>query len=214
LTLAEPELGPAGAAYERFLREAPETGDDYLRTDARVRFEPHDDDVLLAPLGLSVSESTAGAVLAGGTLPRAVVVPGVPRERVAAFLAALDGSATLARARISGGLEPDAERALLKAAFGVALFAPHAVTALERAVSASELVRFPGSPYEIERNYWANMAAVRARVGELEACLDDAHRSFDALSKLHVVALLGEDGRSFYRPQSRVVRRGLKPGAL
>jgi len=161
LTLAEPELGPAGAAYERFLREAPETGDDYLRTDARVRFEPHDDDVLLAPLGLSVSESTAGAVLAGGTLPRAVVVPGVPRERVAAFLAALDGSATLARARISGGLEPDAERALLKAAFGVALFAPHAVTALERAVSASELVRFPGSPYEIERNYWANMAAVR-----------------------------------------------------
>jgi len=214
LALPEPELGAAGAAYERFLCEVPENGDDYLRTDARVRFEPRDDDVLLAPPRLTVSDSAAGAVLAGGTLPRAVVVPGVPHERVAAFLAALDGNATLAEARERTRLAGDAERALLQAAFGIALFAPHAVTALERAVSGAEIVRFPGAPYEIERSYWANMAAVRARLGELEACLDDARRSFSELSKLHAVALVGEDGRSFYRPQSRVVRRGLLPGAL
>jgi hypothetical protein len=103
---------------------------------------------------------------------------------------------------------------LLKAAFGIALFAPHAVTALERAVSGAELVRFPSAPYELERSYWQNMAAVRARMGDLEACLDDARGSFTELSKLHAVALVGEDGHSFYRPQSRVVRRGLLPGAL
>jgi hypothetical protein len=214
LTLPEPELGPAGAAYERFLREAPESGDDYLRTDARVRFEPRDDDVLLAPLGLTVSDSAGGALLAGGTLPQAIVVPGVSRERVAAFLAALDGSATLAAARARARLDSEAEQALLRAAFGVALFAPHTVTALERAVSGADIVRFPGAPYEIERNYWTNMAAVRAQSDALEANLDDARRAFTELSRLHAVALVGEDGGSFYRPQSRVVRRGLLPGAL
>lgn len=214
LSLPPPELGTVGLVYERFLREAPDAGDDYLRTEARVRFEPHDDDVLLAPPGLTVSASAAGAVLSAQTLPQAIVVPGVSRDSVRTFVAALDGNATLATARKVAGLERDAELRLLGAAFGIALFAPHAVTALERAVSGAEIVRFPGSPYEIVRSYWANMAAVRARFKELEASLGDARQSFVELAKLHVVALLGESGRSFYRPESRVVRRGLTPGAL
>lgn len=214
LSLPTPELGQAGIDYERFLRETPESGDDYLRTDARVRFEARDDDVLLAPIGLTVSDSPSGALLTGAGLPRAIVVPGVARDGVAAFLAALDGTATLADARTRSKLAPEAARSLLASAFGVALFAPHAVTALERAVSGAELVRFPGSPYELERNYWSNMADVRAAFPALEASLDDANRSFTELSKLHVLALLGSEGRSFYRPQSRVVRRGLLPGAL
>jgi hypothetical protein len=214
LSLPSPELGPAGAEYERFLREAPDSGDDYLRTEARVRFEPRDDDVLLAPAGLTVSAAAAGAVLGAQALPRAVVVPGVAHDVIRRFIAALDGNATLAEARKLAGLERDAELRLLGAAFGIALFAPHAVTALERAVSGAEIVRFPGAPYEIVRSYWANMAAVRARFGALESSLGDARQSFAELAKLHVVALLGEDGRSFYRPESRVVRRGLSPGAL
>jgi hypothetical protein len=214
LSLPPPELGSAGALYERFLREAPDAGGDYLRTEARVRFEPHDDDVLLAPPGLTVSASPAGALLSAPALPHAVVVPGIPHDDVRTFVAALDGSATLAMARKLAGLERDAERRLLDAAFGIALFAPHAVTALERAVSGAEIVRFPGAPYEIVRSYWANMAAVRARFGALESSLSDARDSFVELAKLHVVALLGEDGHSFYRPESRVVRRGLSPGTL
>lgn len=214
LSLPLPELGSAGALYERFLREAPDSGDDYLRTEARVRFEPRDEDVLLAPPGLTVNASAAGAALSAPALPRAVVVPGVSHDAVRAFVGALDGNATLAAARNVARLERDAELRLLGAAFGVALFAPHAVTALERAVSGAEVVRFPGAPYEIVRSYWANMAAVRARFGALEASLDDARRSFVELTELHVVALLGEDRRSFYRPESRVVRRGLLPGAL
>jgi len=213
-SLAPPELGPAGALYERFLREAPDSGDDYLRTEARVRFEPHDEDVLVAPPGLTVSASPAGALLTAPALPRAVVVPGVSHEVVRAFVAALDGNATLAAARSAARLERDAEARLLAATFGIALFAPYAVTALERAVSGAEIVRFPGAPYEIVRPYWANMAAVRSRFGELESSLGDARQSFTELAKLHVVALLGEDGHSFYRPESRVVRRGLEPGAL
>jgi len=120
-SLAPPELGPAGALYERFLREAPDSGDDYLRTEARVRFEPHDEDVLVAPPGLTVSASPAGALLTAPALPRGVVVPGVSHEVVRAFVAALDGNATLAAARSAARLERDAEARLLAATFGIAL---------------------------------------------------------------------------------------------
>ncbi len=167
LSLPPPELGPAGALYERFLREAPDSGDDYLRTEARVRFVPRDDDVLVAPPGLTLSATPAGAALSAPALPRAIVVPGVAHDSVRAFVAALDGTATLAAARDVARLERDAESRLLAATFGIALFAPHAVTALERAVSGAEIVRFPGAPYEIVRPYWANMAAVRARFATL-----------------------------------------------
>ncbi|HEV8547986.1 MAG TPA: hypothetical protein VGQ57_03140 [Polyangiaceae bacterium] len=214
LTLPVPELGASGADYERFLRETPDAGEEYLRSEARVRFEPHDDDVLVAAPGLAVGAARGGASLQGGPLPGPLFVPDVSESVLSRVLAAFDGSATLAAARASAGLEPAAERALLRAAFGIALFAPHAVTALERAVPCAEIVRFPGAPYEIVRNYWQNMAAVRAHFAELEASAGDARRGFVELTNLHVLALVGDGGRSFYRPASRVVRHGLTPGAL
>jgi hypothetical protein len=103
---------------------------------------------------------------------------------------------------------------VLGATFGLGVFAPHAVTELERRVSGSELVRFPGAPYEIVRNYWSNMADVREALGPLEASAADPRKAWGELTRLHVMALLGASGRSFYRPASRVTRRGLTPGAL
>ena len=212
--LSVPELGAAGAEYERWLRETPDAGEEYLLTDARVRFDARAGDVLLAPLGLTVTPASGGALLRGGSLPRALSVNGVAPERVERFLAALDGTSTLATARARSGIDESEVQTLVGATFGLALFAPHAVTALERRVSGSELVRFPGAPYEIVRNYWSNMADVREALGAFEASLGDPRKAWGELTELHVMALLGAGRRSFYRPASRVTRRGLTPGAL
>jgi hypothetical protein len=214
LDLPVPALGAAGADYERWLRETPDAGEQYLLTDARVRFDARAGDVLVAPPGLVVTPASGGALLRGGALPRAVSVNGVAAERVERFFAALDGTATLATATARSGLADVEARAVVGATFGLALFAPHAVTALERRVSGSELVRFPGAPYEIVRNYWSNMADVRAALGRFEGALGDPLKAWRELAELHVTALLGADRRSFYRPASRVTRRGLTPGAL
>ena len=214
LDLPVPELGSVGDDYERWLRETPDAVEQYLLTDARVRFDARPDDVLLALPGLAVTDAAGGSLLVGGPLPRALPVHGVTRERVTRFLGALDGNATLEAARAASELDEREMRALLGATFGLAVFAPHAVTALERRVSGSELVRFPGAPYEIVRSYWSNMADVRDALAPFEASLDDPRAAWIELTRLHVTALVGADRRSFYRPASRVTRRGLTPGAL
>jgi hypothetical protein len=214
LELPAPDLGPAGAEYERWLRETPDAGEEYLLTEARVRFDARPDDVLAAPPGLVTAPAPGGSLVHGGPLPRALVVAGVAPDRLARFLGALDGSSTLAAARAEAGLDEHETRAVLGATFGLAVFAPHAVTALERRVSGCELVRFPGAPYEIVRNYWSNMADVREALAPLLASLGNPRQACSELARLHVLSLVGAGGRSFYRPASRVTRRGLTPGAL
>lgn len=209
-----PELGADGAAFERWLRARPDAAGEYLKSETRVRFEARDGDVLVALPGVAVRATTTGSELHGGALPRPVALPGVAEHAARRFFALLDGEVTLERACRAAPLGVTERRNVLGATFGVALFAPHAVTALEREVSGSEIVRFPGAPYEIERPYWENMAAVRRRGGDLEHALRDADAALRELSALHVVALLGESRRNFYRPASRVANNGVAPGAL
>jgi len=170
--------------------------DFYLMSDPRVRFDARPDDILVAgpEASRAATEANAGDVrrlyeLCDGT------------RTFAAVLAALD-------------LEIDDARALVDERFGTTLFAPHAVIELERRIPSSEIVRFPGSPYEIVRNYWGNMAAVRERLGAL---FDLADRPADALlelCRLHRVALLGADETSEYLPASPVAKKGIEAGAL
>ncbi len=179
-----------------------------------MRFQPRDADLLVAVPGLSVKATSLGCELRAPALPRALSVSGVNADVTRAFVASLDGTRSLAEARAGASLDGATERALFDAAFGVALFAPLAVMTLERAVSGVEVVRFPGAPYEIERNYWENMAAVRRRVSTLEAAASEPEKALRELAELHVVALLGENLDSFYRPASRIAKNGIAPGTL
>jgi hypothetical protein len=214
VTLPPIELGTQGSRYDSWLRSRPDAGEEYLRSDARVRFEPRDRDVLVAPPGLTALGTPLGCELRGPALPHALGVAGVTVEAARRFIAALDGARTLAEARALASLDGASERALLDAAFGKVLFAPLAVMALERAVSGVELVRFPGAPYEIVRSYWDNMAAVRRRLPALEGLTSHPEAALRELAELHVVALLGEKLDSFYRPASRIAKNGISPGTL
>src|SRR5690606_33238020 len=86
------------------------------------------------------------------------------------------------------------------------------IAALEAEISGAELVRFPGAPYEIVRAYWHNMAGVRRAA---RAWRDDFERDpLRTLRRLHVLALLGPELVTFYRPASRITEGGVRPGAL
>jgi hypothetical protein len=103
---------------------------------------------------------------------------------------------------------------LLDAAFGKLIFAPVALFAAERAISGTEITRFPGSPYEIARSYWLNMGEVRARLGALLAALEDDERFLRELRRLHVIALMGADLSRFYQPASPISNARAAPGRL
>jgi hypothetical protein len=204
----------ASAAYARFLATQPESDDNYLFTDARVRFRARDDDVVIATPGARAVAFESGCALTAPRLTAPLAVPAVPPARASAFLAALDGERSLAAAARLANLDAPGRAALLDAGFGLVLFAPLAVAALERELPCAESMRFPGSPYEVVREYWENMIAVRARAPALEATLADPHAAVDELRRLHQVALLGSDGDSFYRPASPIAAKGIVPGEL
>jgi hypothetical protein len=75
-------------------------------------------------------------------------------------------------------------------------------------------VRFPGAPYELDRNYWSNMVDVRRATPELHARLAEPVAALGELVKLHGLALMGTGGRSYYRPASPIAAKGVHPGRL
>jgi hypothetical protein len=205
--------------YQRWLEHlgrAPGTGaDDYLFSDERARFEPRDTDALVALEGIRVTRQGSGARLRLDLAATDLAVPGVSDATAARILHEMDGTRTLAEL----GQIPDTSlrevAEVVKATFGVLVFAPVAVADLERRISGIEITRFPGSPYEIVRPYWENMRAVRALAeAELKAALADVERTVDLLRRLHVLALMGEDLQTFYRPASRISSKGIAPGAF
>ncbi|HEX5098998.1 MAG TPA: hypothetical protein VFV94_05835, partial [Polyangiaceae bacterium] len=174
LTSLPPGSEPPGAAeYERWLAERPPPDGGYLFAEAHVRFEARDEDRMACLPGLTCEPSAGGAVLRLRERNLSLEIPGGSARELSEFLALCDGEHTLSAAAFAARLDAGARASLLRAAFGVVLFTPAAVAELEAEVPSSELVRFPGSPYELDRNYWSNMVDVRRRLPELEAKLGD-----------------------------------------
>jgi hypothetical protein len=118
----------------------------------------------------------------------------------------------LSELRTAAGPDRAALERVVNQALGLLVFTPAALAALEAELSGTELVRFPGVPYEIVRAYWENMSAVRkhalATLGEL------ASEPLGWLRRLHVVSLIGADLRNYYRPASRIAEGGVRPGTI
>lgn len=206
------------SAYHAWVRERRATGlaaEAYLFDERRVRFEPQGDDLLIAEPGARVVERQ-GALHVDGPSPAAATrLRGVltrQRASLARLLASCDGSRTHAELRKSpeSALLPP----LLDAAFGLRIFAPLAVSELNRRIPGVEVVRFPGSPYEIVRSYWSNMADVRERLHELPEALLDTDDFVPWLRELHATLLTGGARSRFYLPASPIGMRRANPGAL
>jgi hypothetical protein len=208
------DVAPAQAVeeYERWLAGSA-SDDAYLYTDLRVRFDARDDDVLVQAPDLSIETTGTSVVMRTQALESGIDLS-VLAEPLRRFLDLCDGERTLGSARRDSGLAASEIDRILAGAFGTVLFSPLAVAELDQRIPASEIVRFPGSPYEIPRNYWGNMASVRNRLGALFDRSDEPLRALDELRALHVVTLLGDDGKTFYRPASRIAEKGILPGTL
>jgi hypothetical protein len=208
--LSDPET-----TYQRFLKETParDPEDSYLFSEPRVRFRPEPNDVLFAR-DVTVTETETGIELRAPN-GAAISIPGMTTEMAQPLVAAFDGTRTLREIERAFPASKRALDALLGSGFGFLIFAPIAVSELERELSGVEIVRFPGAPYEIVRSYWRNMIAVRR---ELEKALPAAPTDADAMlalfRRLHVLTLTGTALRSFYEPASPSSRKGLVPGQL
>lgn len=211
-----PELAPlAGSAeYERWLLAEPPPEGGYLFSEARVRFEARDQDPLVPAPGLVCERTSDGVSLALGSRGISIRVAPVDSPSVAHLLELLDGERAFGAACREAGVAPGDRARLVGAAFGIVLFAPRAVAELEAELPSAELVRFPGAPYELDRNYWANMVDVRRGLPELERCLEVPLAALRELMRLHGRALMGASGRSFYRPASPIAAKGVHPGRL
>jgi len=206
--------------YERWVesvvQQSAGPSDDYLFGQSVSRFIPDDADVLVVARGLVVERASGGAVVRCPSGP-AVAVPHVDPSHVERVLAAMDGSCALAAIPATARVEYPELMAVLRVLFGVVVFAPQAIEQLERKLSGTEITRFAGAPYEIERPYWNNMAAVRQMLGGLDQLAVELTTNDSAsrlLRRLHVVALLGDDLRTFYKPASPISARGVRPGAF
>lgn len=204
-----------GVAYREFLRRTDDASFDPYYSDEIVRFELRDDDVLVSAGDVSVTPADCGVTLVSERARARLLACGVGSTDVRAVLEAIDGTRTAAEVRRASGVSPAAFRTLVERAFGVVLFAPHAVAGLEARVSSAELVRFPGSPYEVVRAYWENMADVADRVADAGQATASPASFLRLLREMHVLALLGSSRRSFYRPASPIVAKSpLLPGEL
>jgi hypothetical protein len=203
--------------YQRWLdeqRRAAPAERDYLFARAEPRFEPRRDDVLVVQPGLELAQRS-GTLLLRAPEPRLdLQLPALARSDAERILAAIDGTRCLLEVLWHSGVDRPALAKLLRAAFGRVLFAPRAVAALEARLSCTEVVRFPASPYAVERPYWENMIAVRERFAEQRTALGDTKRFVGLLRELHVIVLMGPTLQSFYKPQSPVADHTVAPGTL
>jgi hypothetical protein len=206
--------------YQRWLVQQPAragaTG--YLFDEPLCRFQPEPGDELCLAPGLTLHDDPRGTRL---TLPSgaALALPS-PRATIAPWLERLDRGPRLAELLCSAGdaSEREALRRFIFHIFGKIAFTPFTVAELERRISGPAIVRFPGSPYEIERGYWRNMAAVREQSGldgPAPAWLETPGAFLTELRRLHALVLLGQEGsNSFYKPASPISDTQACPGRL
>ena len=99
----------------------------------------------------------------------------------------------------------------------IGLVVPSSNVTVETELPALEIVRFPGSPYEVVRSYWQNQCAVRRRLDErgLPSSVSELRA---LLLELHELLLLGtaDSGNrsSFYLPASSLGRKRPAPGTF
>lgn len=202
--------------YERWSQSlaAPKSSEDYLFEQPAVRFDARAEDVLIADPTLRLESRDQGTLLISARTTATLALPDVSAASARRLLAACDGNLTLSEIRARHAAEQAELDRLLQHTFGKMLFAPLALSALERQLSGVEITRFPGSPYEIGRNYWSNMAAVRRALDELEPELVSVERFGARLRQLHVLALMGADLHTHYKPRSPISARRAAPGQL
>ena len=200
-------------AYERFVEQAARqpSQDGYLFDAPRCRFAPEPSDELVAPPGAEVVQTPDGVAV---QLPGGARLPlhGFELEALRRVFARLPCSYSRVTIEL-GPLAPS----FIEQAFSKVLFAPKAVAELEVELPALELVRFPGSPYEVVRSYWRNQCAVRRRLDE-RGLPDSVEQLRELLLELHELLLLGPSdaaGRSsFYLPASSLGRKRPAPGTF
>ncbi len=201
------------AAYRAFVEDSAlrDAGDGYLFDTPRCRFTLEPGDELVAAPGATLSRTAEGALIelaSGGRLP----IVGVGFDKLRAVFAALP--CRYSRLVVELGAQSDS---FVEQAFSRVLFAPAAVAQLEVELPGLEIVRFPGSPYEIVRAYWRNSVAVRHRIDASGVPADQAALRA-LLLELHELMLLGEQsegGRSsFYLPASLLGRKRPEPGTF
>jgi hypothetical protein len=202
------------AEYESWLSREAASSDDYLFAEPRARFEARDADSLRAPTDLEIRAAKSGIELGSKALGGSVVIAGVNRASAERVLKLVDGKARFVELRLLAGSDRTALERLVQAGLGRVLFVPEAVAALEGRLSGVELVRFVGTPYELVRAYWENMADVRELAENTLKDATDAGSFERWLRRLHVALLLGRDLSNFYRPASKITLKGVRPGAL
>ena len=184
-------------------------------SEARARFEIREHDVLRSTGDVVVRPAACGASMASERARVRFEVCGVSSGEASAILAAIDGVRTTSEVVASVRVSDDVCRSFWQRTFGTVVFAPEAVSGLDKRAPAAEIVRYPGSPYEIVREYWDNMADVADRVEAAASDLDGPSGFVRVLRELNVLALTGADGRSFYLPASPIAAKGrVKPGEL
>jgi hypothetical protein len=197
-------------AYRAFVAAAPASDDGYLFDTPRCRFWPAPADELVAAPGARAVAGPQGAAIevSGARL----AISGLDLATLRRALAALPCS----QARLALELGPSM-RSFVEQSFSRVLFAPSAIAELELAQPCCEIVRFPGSPYEVVRAYWQNLGAVRVRLDALQTP-PDVSGFRRLLLELHELMLLGDPElrgpSSFYLPASALARKRITPGEL
>ena len=199
--------------YQRFVEaeaRAARAKNDMFADDC-PRFEPRAQDVLVVPDDIVVTSTKHGVRLSSDSAGAEVKLDGLSRAEVIQMLGLMNGTRTAAEIGWQG---PGLER-FLRGTFGLVVFAPATVDALELELSGSEITRFPASPYGIARPYWENMVAVRHAIEKrLRTALADQQSALELLRELHVIATMGPSLSSFYKPSSPASDAGVMPGAL
>lgn len=97
---------------------------------------------------------------------------------------------------------------------GRVIIFPQSVQALEQRISGVEICRIPLSPYQIDRNYWQNMADVRELIEQGLFDASNHQEDFQRFLKaLHITASMGQQLDCFYIPQRRIEEDHMMPGA-
>jgi len=201
--------------YERWLSQRPTADfDDYLYSQSRVRLTPHDDDQLAIPNSVSVEHAGKSVFVRIASQSATIAIPNITRHDAESIIAALRAKTTVIELPLVSNAPANACDLVLSVGFGRFIFAPTALESLERQSSAAEVVRFPGSPYEIARNYWINVGSLNHAIEHSIAASRSSSSFVDWLRTLHAQLLLGADLQTFYCPSSPVAQRRVAPGAL